>query len=284
MAWPGILLAASLLTGCHLVLPLAESSSDAPGAEHDVSSLDLAADVGGTPDLGADVGGNSDLAADLDALDASIGPDAPPSPPCPASSDLIGCYRFESNTDDGSPLGNHAADVSQVSYTPGQEGMALVHGASSRVVAPDHLDYQNLTAVTVELWLYLENLPTGTSRMALVDKDMTFGLFVQPTGHLLFSYGNKSTTWGFVTPKKWMHVACTLGGSVASAYIDGVSKGSGKGPAQLDNASAQLFIGSNSPTNSDQLDGRLDTLRIWRTARTPTEICQAAGNCGSTTD
>jgi len=39
-----------------------------------------------------------------------------------------------------------------------------------------------------------------------------------------------------------------------------------------------MAIGGNSPSG-DSFDGLIDEVRIWRLARTPTEICMTAGTC-----
>ena len=61
------------------------------------------------------------------------------------------------------------------------------------------------------------------------------------------------------------------------AYVDGtlVAEGPPPAPFTVTQNGDTVEIGANRPTD-DFFVGRMDTARIWTTARTPAEICLAA--------
>ena len=76
----------------------------------------------------------------------------------------------------------------------------------------------------------------------------------------------------FSTLKKWNHIAIVINGSVLTLYVNGTRKGSitSKTYSGLV-AFGDLPFGRTSDTNQWWIGG-LDEIRVWRTARTQTEI------------
>jgi hypothetical protein len=80
-------------------------------------------------------------------------------------------------------------------------------------------------------------------------------------------------------PGAWASVACTLGGGSLAIWIDG-RRARETAAADLvpGSQAAEIAFGLNSPSG-DNFEGLLDNLRIWRTPRTPLQICAAAPAC-----
>lgn len=131
------------------------------------------------------------------------------------------------------------------------------------------------TALSVELWLRPAQIPTGTARAGLVDKDGSFGVFLRPNGDISCTMSASLSAPGVASVNKWVHVACTSDGTTTRLYIDGVETSSGSA-SSLPQQTALVAIGGNSPSG-DPLAGDLDTLRVYKRARSAQEIAAAAG-------
>lgn len=222
--------------------------------------------------------------ADTFVVDAFVAdtfvPDTPEvGPPfCDATdTTLIGCYRFEGNGNDESAFKNNLT-ATGVTYPGGVSGKALSLGGAAKVSAPDTASLAVTNALTIELWVKLSSLPTS-GRMGLVDDDGRFGLFVYPPGVARATSPAQLDTPSSLPTKTWTHVAFTYDGATMTLYVNGTSVATSAIVGTFGAPSGSgLAVGMNSPSG-DVLDGAIDSLRLYRVARTAKQICQSAGTC-----
>lgn len=217
--------------------------------------------------------------ADTFVADTFVPDTAEAGPPfCDATdTTLIACYRFEGNGNDESAFKNNLT-ATGVTYPGGVSGKALSLGGAAKVSAPDTASLAVINALTIELWVKPSSLPTS-GRMGLVDDDGRFGLFVYPPGVARAMSPAQLDTPSPLPTKTWTHVAFTYDGATMTLYVNGTSVATkaivGTFGAPSGNG---LTVGTNSPSG-DVLDGAIDSLRIYRVARTAKQICQSAGTC-----
>lgn len=193
-----------------------------------------------------------------------------------ASGNLIVHYLFEQSLRDATPYGNDAANVSNVSYGPGVVGEALVLGPSSVASLPRSESLAFDEVMTVELWVQPSALPPSGGRAGLLDDDGRYGLFLTALGELRCVSGGTSLTGGQLSVDEWAHVACVLDASTLTLWQDGYVRAQVPRSGNLTTPGPYpLVIGGNSPSG-DRFDGLLDNLRIWREARTPSQLSRAA--------
>ncbi len=210
-------------------------------------------------------------------FDSSI--DGPPATPfCdPANAMLVGCWEFEGNGNDRSGSNpSNTANTSSGAFGTGRVGMGLVLDASSLVTTGDRpsLEPPNLS---FEAWIRPTELP-ATGRMGVFDSGGAYGLFINNTGTgLLCSLGIQvQATFAFPT-NAWTHVACSTDGSTVRVYINGSQIAMMAGGSPLGTGdNLGTYLGANSP-NGEVLIGTIDQIRFWNVARTPAQMCAAAG-------
>jgi len=212
------------------------------------------------------------------ALDAGPGSDAMRSTFC-AVDGVVGCYEFEGDARDGSGNGLDAT-ATGVTFVPGgQVGMAMqVDAASATNVSASNL-FNHLTAVTIEAWIKLAQLPAKHQQSDILDVDNQYAFAVNDDGTLtcdLHGLGNVMTS-AKVALDRWTHVACTYDGATAAQiYVDGALAANRPGNGQLSVGNNAMSIAANHPTGM-QILGLIDQLRLLGVARTAAQICTDAG-------
>jgi hypothetical protein len=188
---------------------------------------------------------------------------------------LIACYPFEGDAADGTGNG-HDASAQNVTYVQGEEGLAVELDATSLVQIPASDSFTS-SALTIEVWLRLAELPAPGYRMGIVDYNSRWGLWIDDQGVRCTVSGYADMTGPQLTVGLWQHVACTIDGTARGLYLDGVSVDSANGAIITPTPTGEpLTIGSNAPSG-DALIGRIDQLRIFGAARSAAQICEAAG-------
>lgn len=204
------------------------------------------------------------------AVDASADVDASPQGPCSDPS-LVLCMRFE-----GSVVDEARAQIVEVTGTPafepGVAGTALTLDANLTVHIANGPAW-TYSALSFEVWVKPAALPQAGARAGLIDKNNSFGVFLQPNGAVTCTMkGAASAVVAAVG--QWVHIACVNDGTTTKLYADGVERASV--PAGTVALTPDLAaIGSNSPSGSPFV-GALDSLRLFARARTPGEIAAAA--------
>jgi hypothetical protein len=204
---------------------------------------------------------------------------------CEADRDLAACFRFEGSPRDESSTNLAIATARSLLYEAGIDGLALSVGPGSRLQV-GNTTALDATRLTIEVWLKPRTLPTGTARAGIIDYERQYSLWVLPGGSVMCSVrgpGDLMATLD-LKPGVWTSVACALDATTLTVLHDGAPKASRPvTTVETPSGSGGMAIGSNVVSadrpNVDSFDGLIDNLRIWRRARTQSEICAAAPNC-----
>lgn len=249
----------------------------------DLAGLDRASDDAA---VSAPIDARVPMAADATPPDATPAADAPPPPPpfCdPADPTQAACWRFEGSAVDGSAYANHGVATS-VSWAAGHAGGQAVRTTAPGAIRVADSPSLNVTAaITLEMWVRADSLPTAPARAGLIDDNGQYGLFVHPGGELLCvlaGVSNVARAAGQLPLAAWTHVACSWDGAAITLYVNGVAVLGVPATGAIDpvGASDGMAIGGNSPAG-DAFDGLIDDVRVWNVARSPTDVCRAAGTC-----
>lgn len=240
-------------------------------ASFDVSApggLAAAPDSGGAPDA-------SPGAPDA----AQMAPDAPLAAPfCDADDpDLVACYTFDGQSGQDESMYGHDLDLFGVNFQAGIAGAALSVDESSSAATAES-PALDVDALTIELWIRPGELPAD-SRVGLIDNDQQYGMFLFANGQLRCTAGTPTSFQHDLAPDVWTHVACTHDGAEATIWVDGVARESNPAPPLETGGTSGLTVGMNNPSG-DNFVGAVDSVRVWRVARAPEDLCAAAGeNC-----
>lgn len=196
----------------------------------------------------------------------------------PADADLGACYRFESNGADESQYVVNAA-LTSVAFAPFNNGDAAELSAGSGIEVADSIVWDG-PELTVEMFVRADSLP-ATGRAGLLDKDGQMGIFLRPDGRIYCVSGGVGlvTTTNAIATAVWTHVACVIAPTTIALHLDGVLDAAAIPTGGIGANGGPIRVGEDSPSGNDQLLGGVDSLRVWRRARTVAEICAAAGSC-----
>jgi hypothetical protein len=198
--------------------------------------------------------------------------------------DLVGCYDFQEIAQgalsDGSAHGNDGT-IEGVAVVAGPFGQAIAFGEHSRVAVPDSPSLDLTDAMTLELWMRVDELPTS-SRMGVLDNDGQYSIFLYAGEGLRCSGSGHSLFLEPVPTNTWIHVACVAGNGVHRMYVDAklVAETAFSGPMNTGNTNP-LAIGDDSPGFDQPLAGAIGGVRIWSRPLDEAELCAAAGRCGT---
>jgi hypothetical protein len=211
--------------------------------------------------------GDARPSLDVRPIDASM--DASGFAACSNDSNLVACYDFEGNVNDGAPAAN-ATTASNVSFPPGRLGKAIGLASASRVTIADSTQL-DVSAVTLEAWIYPTQLPASTGRAGIIDVDGQYAMFLYASS--VACIGNGSLQYSqMVGIGTWTHIACTSSGNTMNLYINGVLATTGMGGLLSTSPTAGGEIGGNAPDGLDRFTGSIDLLRIYRVERTAAQI------------
>jgi len=185
--------------------------------------------------------------------------------------ELVMCFEFENAVKDGS-VNAFVPSVSGVAFAPGKVGKAVVMSSGS-VIALPYGKALEVSAATVEAWVYRDVNMNALGKV--FDDDLRFAMEVKADGVLRCVTTNGDENGGVVPKGVWTHVACVFeaDGKIHN-YINGDEKASGNAKVGI-SATAPAAIGGNSPSG-EPFVGSIDQLRVFRIARTPAQIAQAA--------
>jgi len=207
----------------------------------------------------------------------------------PTTPGLLAFYSFEDSgttiADDSGHAHDGLATGSGVSISAGGKlGSALsFSGSSGFVKIPSATDLEFTTAATIEFWVKLSSVATGSilSRVA-ANGD---GIRVRSSqGNIQVTFSRSgvgsaiATSDAGVLDSTWTHVAIVNDGVELRVYLDGDLHRSVTG-GKLGAVGADLFLGAADGENS--INGYLDELAIWNVALTDDEVCTAAGKTWS---
>jgi hypothetical protein len=211
-------------------------------------------------------------------------PPAPPPPPTDAGpdsaaaaklcgvSDLAVCFPFEGSVTDLSPRAIVPATVTNVSFVAGRDGQAGSFDATSALrLAPN--DAFESSSATIEAWI--KRSAAGAAADGVIfDADGRYSLTITAAGAILCKTSGGAASAGALLNDVWTHVACVVGGGAVRVYMNGVELTNAAGSITASPTSAEA-IGGNSPSGEPFL-GAIDSLRIFRVARSAADIALAA--------
>jgi Concanavalin A-like lectin/glucanases superfamily len=221
-------------------------------------------------------GSMPDQALDDGDVDTMIAIDVA-APFCDSAGDptLVGCWEFENNANDASGDANNAT-AQNVTYATGKVGMAAVLQGNSSLVVGDRasLEPQHLT---IEGWVKPSQAPGGGNRWGIFDSDGAYGVFITNTTFLCSLNG--ALTVNVTLPiNQWTHFACTSDGAQVHLFVDGIENPVSITGQPLGTGNNNgIVIAGDSPSGNDRFLGAIDQFRVFNEARTPTQICLAAG-------
>jgi hypothetical protein len=200
---------------------------------------------------------------------------------CPDDSDLVLCLRFENQAVDES-RSRLPMTVSGLSFEVGPDGQAGRFASQTRVlVQPSSL--LDVSGLTLEARINPRLLPTTATRMGIVDYTREYDFFLHPNGELscvvVTSSGVQTLrVTALVQAQVWQSVACTFDGSRLAVWRNGVQLGMKTiNPLAQSASTDSLVIGGNFAASSpDPFDGAMDNVRVWKRARSPSELCAGA--------
>lgn len=228
------------------------------------------------------------MASDDDALVDSR-TDTPPPPICGTDPNLLVCFSFDAPTF-GTTLQNEgtanvAAQLTAVGRSGRDGGGAIEVTTASKIYIPGDVALAGVRAI--EMWARLDVAPaTDGARIGLIDADatasaMSFFYYATATAfRIRYEIGVQLFLPRTVTLGNWVHFAQVCDNGTLTAYIDGSLLGTSANCNPATAAAYGLIIAANNNQNGNkdsELTGAIDSLRIWTTTRTATQICEAAG-------
>ncbi len=202
---------------------------------------------------------------------------------CPADPNLRACVRFDEDV--AGTYADESGFANTVTHTngtlvPGVSNAAAHSAPTAHYEMADSASLDLTSAMTIEVWARLDSLPTS-GRAGIIDNDGQYGLIIYPTEGLRCTNAIGQAPAVVVPTGVWFHAACVWNGTMMTVYIDGMPASatslSGTMPTANTNPVGLL---DTSPTFDEPLDGAVDNLRIWSSARTQAQICADAGLSG----
>ncbi|WP_438005416.1 LamG domain-containing protein [Sorangium sp. So ce321] len=195
-----------------------------------------------------------------------------------ADASLIACFAFEGNPGDGSQHHFTPDRERDLSYAPGKDGQALRMTRGSRLRF-GHDAAWTAPAMTIDVWINPASIPLR-ERYTVIDSGGKPSLFLMPGGLVRCTMGVEQNVLYPVLPGKWTHIACLSDGQTQSLYVNGVEVDRSPSGPVLAEGEQPIHIGSDEPSDQDEFDGLIDSLRVFGRTLAPQEICEAAGRDG----
>ena len=204
-----------------------------------------------------------------------------------AGGGLVAAYNFEETSGatvvDISGNSNHGTISGATRTTSGKYGKALsFDGASNWVTVNDSASLDLTTSVTVEAWIYPNNLDSGWWYCVLA-KDHSGGASYylaassdrnQPE----FGVGTEDWSWyklyggpSLLQPNTWVHLAATYDGAIQRLYVNGSEVSNRAQSGRMMVSDGALHIGGSGTWN-EFFRGRIDEVRIYNRALSAGEI------------
>lgn len=202
---------------------------------------------------------------------------------CPADPNLRACVRFDEDV--AGTYVDESSFANTVTHTngtlvPGVSNAAAHSAPTARYEMADSASLNLTSAMTIEVWARLDSLPTS-GRAGIIDNDGQYALILYPTEGLRCTNAIGQAPAVVVPTGVWFHAACVWNGTMMTVYIDGMPASatslSGTMPTANTNPVGLL---NTSPVFDEPMDGAVDNLRIWSSARTQAQICADAGLSG----
>jgi hypothetical protein len=232
---------------------------------------------------GSATGGQGGQSGEAGAAGAGVGGSGEPVINEP---DLAASYAFEDALEvkDGSGHENHGAPegTGLTLGIPGKVGNAAsFSGMDGHITVPSSTDLDFVSAATIEFWVRLNSVTPGAivSRGLGASDNSVVVRTAQGNLQITFARVGLGAATLVSEPNvigaSWTHVAIVNDGNTLSLYLDGQLEKTAPG-GYLGNIGKDLRIGK-SAANDSALNGVLDEVKWWTTARSAEEICGDAG-------
>ena len=205
---------------------------------------------------------------------------------------LVGYYKFEQNTNDGSGSGNNGTPQAGFSYSAdAMEDLnsGQFDGNGGRVVVPNGSSQSITGNMTLAAWIKVQS-PSFASRPNIIAKSFNNGYRLRfntdGTLNLLLGNGTSSPTQfngtQIVSFNQWVHVAAVIGfnsGTVTvKFYVNGTPDSTVPTAAlsAIQAGTGSLVLGTrvDQTSSTESLNGRLDQVTIYNRALSAEEISQ----------
>ncbi|WP_437631994.1 LamG domain-containing protein [Sorangium sp. So ce854] len=191
---------------------------------------------------------------------------------------LIACFAFEGDPGDGSQHRFVPEHTRKLAYAPGKGGQALRVSEGS-LLRFRHDPAWTAPAMTIDVWINPASLP-HKDRFTVIDSSGKPSLFLLPDGQIRCTMGVERNVPYPIVPGEWTHIACLSDGQSQTLYVNGVEIDRSPSGPVLTDGEQPIHIGSEEPTDRDEFDGLIDSLRVFGRTLAPQEICAAAGKNG----
>lgn len=200
---------------------------------------------------------------------------------------LIAYYPMNGNAKDLSGMGNNGVingGVSSTSDRHGNDGKAMLfNGTDGYIEVPNSESLESPTnALSIAGWVWIEGF-NSIEAIGIVNKTKTseygqYGLSYHAWDsqkRIVFNlnHGNVGSYDEFsLNLFQWYFIAAVYNGNNFSIYVDGVHIGDTPHTGSIISDSNPITIGLDSPGSKEYLKGKLDDIRIFKTALTEAEI------------
>ncbi len=193
-----------------------------------------------------------------------------------ASGGLVAAYGFNEGSggvaSDASGNGNQGT-IQGAAWTSGKFGNALSFGGATSLVTVNDSPSLDLTAMTLEAWIFPTSLNGWMDVMFKVD-DIYFLEGNSPSGHPAtggtFSKPPLEAP-GVLALNAWTHLAATYDGARLILYVNGVAVASRAASAPIASSGGALSIGGDS-LYGQHFAGKIDEVRIYDRALSAAEV------------
>lgn len=220
-------------------------------------------------DAGSDAASN--VLAPADGAAADTGP--PPDLFC-YEPDLVLCFPFEDAVENRVATTPKLApsQVDGVTFASGKTKRAA-HFETASVISFAPSPLLEMQAATVEAWVNRDLLSFGND--TVFDDDARFAMTIENDGTLRCNTAGLNARGGNVDVETWVHVACVFDGATIKAYVSGNEVASIAGTIGTSTTTGAA-IGDSAPNGGDGFTGEIDSLRVFKVARSAAQISAAA--------
>jgi len=193
----------------------------------------------------------------------------------PVQKGLVAAWDFRPGprgmVEDLSGHRHHATVRGKAEFVKSPTGRALqFDGETTAVIVRDHPDLVMTSALTLDLWVWIEKVPGGTA--CVLDKGgERYRLQLSGDGGLFFGLKKAGLRGdlirGRLKPGAWHRVTCVFEKPTMELYLDGRKVGTRKWDSDIGPGST-LYLGGKAGRH-DRFKGRIDQVRIYQIARRP---------------
>ncbi|HUJ09103.1 MAG TPA: LamG-like jellyroll fold domain-containing protein [Verrucomicrobiae bacterium] len=164
------------------------------------------------------------------------------------------------------------------SWTSGMFGSAIHFGGYDQVAVPNSASLNPVQGITVSAWVNADNWYNYPRILEKGSSDNQYGLFVNPSGQLVFLVSGVTNGTVVATPPSagaWHHIAGTYDGSLISLYIDGQVAAQQAASGQVPVTTDPLAVGFRPGASIFYyFQGTIDDVRIYGSALSGSQIGQ----------